>query len=127
MASGNDPEEASASVTGLFRAGLLMCRIAFDVDAWTCRLRAELDVGPGVADHDAGCGRDVGELANGLLEKAGHRLAAVALVFVVRAEVEGVDVGAVTAQFSLEFSVDVSDVGRCVAVRVRCRAGWRRR
>ena len=48
----------------------------------------EFNVDERVADHDAGCGGDGGELGYGLIEEAGERLAAVALAVIVRADEE---------------------------------------
>jgi hypothetical protein len=71
---------------------------------------AELNVGEGVADHDAGRCGDLRELGAGLLEEAGEGLAAVALLRVVRAEVEGVDMRALRLQPALDRSVDVAHI-----------------
>ena len=87
--------------------------IAVDKDGAHAEAAAKLDVGPGVADHDAGFRGDVRRVCPGLLEEPGERLPAVASGFVVGAEVEGVDVGAVGLEFALELVVDGAD-GGCV-------------
>jgi hypothetical protein len=80
-------------------------------DGFHAQAVAEFDVGERIADHDAGFGGKIGKLGRGLLEKAGKRLAAVALLFVVRAEVEGVYVGAAGFQEVLQGCVHVLHIG----------------
>jgi hypothetical protein len=75
---------------------------------------AELDVGERVADHDTGYCGDLREVGAGLIEEAGERLAAVALLRVVRAEVEGVDVRALRLQPALQYGVDLAHIICCV-------------
>jgi len=84
--------------------------IAFQQEGGHAQAMAELDVGERVADHEAGAGGDLGELSAGLLEEARERLAAVALLRVVRAEVEGVDVRAVRLQPALQCGVDLAHI-----------------
>ena len=100
----------AGALSGGFGAGLLECRIAVDEDGEHAEAAAELDVGPGVADDDAGCRVDVGEIGLGLLEEAGKRFAAVAPILVVRAKVEGVDVSVVDCQFLLKRGMDAEDI-----------------
>jgi len=71
---------------------------------------AELYVGERISDHEAGGGVDLGEVCAGLMEEAGEGLAAVALVSVVRAEVEGVDVRALRLQPALQCGVDLAHI-----------------
>ncbi len=80
---------------GGFGSGLAVLGVAFDEDCLHAEVAAELNVGERVAEDDAGLGGDVGEVGQGLVEEAGEGLAAVALGFIVGAEVEGVDVGLV--------------------------------
>lgn len=81
-------------MTGGFGTGFLVLGVAFEEESQHAKAATELDVGERVSDHDAGSGIDLGEVCAGLLEEAGKRLAAVALLLVVRAEVEGVNVRA---------------------------------
>jgi len=84
--------------------------VAFEEDGGHAQAMAELDVGERVADHEASVGGDLGEVGAGLMEEAGERLAAVALLRVVRAEVEGVDMRAVRLQLALEGGVNLAHV-----------------
>ncbi len=91
-----------------------MFRIAFDEDGQHAEPTSELDVRPRVAEDGAGFGGDIRKFCASLIEEAGKRLAAVALGFVVWAEVEGVDVGVMSAEVLLEGCVDVEHVRRGV-------------
>ena len=73
---------------------LLGLWVAFEEDGSHPEAMAELYVGEGISDHNAGCDGDIRELCVGLIEEARERLAAVAFLFVMRAEVKGVDVRA---------------------------------
>lgn len=95
---------------GGVRAGLLKCGIAVDEHRKHAEPAAELDVRPGVADNRAGFGADVGKVRLRLIEQAGQRLAAIALILVVRAEVEAVHMGFVVSQFPLKLGMDTEDV-----------------
>ena len=79
---------------GHFRACFTMLGVARDEDRFEPEIFAELDIGEGVADDDAGFRGDLRKFGFGLLVKAGTGFAAGALTFVVGAEVEGVDPGA---------------------------------
>ena len=70
-----------------------------------------IDVGEGVADDDAIGAGGPGEVAEGLLEEAGLRLAAIALILVVWAVVEGVNAGAVGGEVFLEAGVEGVNIG----------------
>src|ERR1035438_5558766 len=98
-------------VAGCFCPGLSQFRVAIEEDSEHAQTAAEFDVGVGVADHDAGGCFDGGEVGEGLVEEAGQRLAAVALLLVVRAKVEAVDVSAVGLQQALQCGVDGDNIG----------------
>ena len=92
-------------------SGLLVLGMAIDEDGFQTQIFAEFDVGQGVADHEAGVRLDFRELGLGLFEEAGQGLAAVALMLVVRAEVEAVDVGLAGGEQALQPGVDLVNVG----------------
>lgn len=91
-------------------AGFPVGRIAFEEDGEHAKAVAELDVGERVADHCAGFGGDGGDSRNRLMEEAGQGLAAVALVVVVGAEEEAVQVRAGLPELALQVLVDGQDV-----------------
>jgi len=92
-------------------AGLPLRRIAVNEQRAHAEAASELDIDGRVANHDAGLGVDCGKVALRLEKHAGERLAAVAGVLVMGAEVEGVNVRAVAGQLLLELRVDGFDVG----------------
>jgi len=93
-------------LAGGIYSGLLQRAVAIDEDGEETEAAAELNVGPGVADHDAGFADDVWEACAGLIEKPGERLAAGTFILIVRAEEKGVDMSSVRGQFALEGGVD---------------------
>jgi hypothetical protein len=94
-----------------FGSGLAVLGVSFDEDGEHAEAAAELDVGPRVADDGAGLGCDVRIVGECLVEEAGQRLTAVALSLVVRAEIEGIDVGLLCGQVVLEGGVNIEHVG----------------
>ena len=89
-------------------AWFAMFRVAREEDGAKAEVGAEVDVGERVAEDEAGGRFDAGEVGLGLVEHAGERLAAVALVFVVGADVEGIDVRAGFGEGLLQVGVDCS-------------------
>ena len=87
-----------------------MCGVSVYEERPHAEATSELDVGEGVADHEACGGVNFGEVGAGLTEEAGERLAAVALELVVGAEVEGINVRIVRSERTLEFGVDLADI-----------------
>lgn len=92
-------------------SGLLGGGISLDKNRRDAEITGGFDVGERVADHDGAGTRDVGEVAEGLFEEAGFRLAAIAGVSVVRAVVERVDAGLVLGEVLLQASVQGVDIG----------------
>ena len=91
-------------------ACLLSLAIAFNKDRPHTKPLSELDVRQRIPDHYAGLGLNVGKVAPRLLEHAGKRLAAVALLLVVRTEVEGVNARFRRLERILEHSVNRLDI-----------------
>jgi hypothetical protein len=95
---------------GFGSAGLPGRGIAVNEDRRHGEAVCSLDVGEGIADEEAVPRRDFGKIAEGLKKEAGLGLAAVALIFVVRAEVESIDAGAVVEEMLLERGVKGIDI-----------------
>ena len=72
-----------------------MFRIALNEEGTEPEAVAEFNIGQGVADDQAGVSGDFREIGLGLMKEAGKWLAAVAFLFIVRADVEAIDVCAV--------------------------------
>lgn len=96
---------------GLPGSGLLRVGISFDEDGRDAEGTGGLDVGERVADDEAVGAGGLREIAEGLQEHPGLRLAAAALVFVVRAVVKSVDVSAMEDQMLLHLCVERLNVG----------------
>ena len=83
--------------------------VALDEDSLHAQVAAEFYVAEGVADDQAGGWFDLRKLGLRLFEEAGERFAAVALMLIVRAEVETVDFGSGFGQQGLKLVVDFVD------------------
>lgn len=95
---------------GLLCAGFPVIRVASDEDAGQGKIKRRLNVRDGVADDDAVGRRGLRKIAKGLLEQAGRRFSAIALVLVMGAVVEGIDVRRMIREPALEFEVQGSHI-----------------
>jgi hypothetical protein len=100
---------------GVIGSGLAGGGISLNEDGAHAEGAGGFDIGEGIADEEAVGGAGLREIAKGLKEQAGAWLAAVALVFVVGAEIESVDVGAARAEMLLQGGVEGIDIGGGVA------------
>ena len=108
---GQGCEVEVGGVAGGFGAWFAMFGVAFDEDGGHAEAAAKFYIGPRVAKDGAGFRGYIGEVCERLMEEAGEGLAAVALGFIVGAEVEGVDARTLGVEVSLEGGVDVEDIG----------------
>ena len=63
------------------------------------------DVTQRIADHDAVAGASGGEVAEGLLEQPGQRLAAIALPLIVGTDVNGVQMSSTFCQLRMQLNM----------------------
>lgn len=87
-------------------AGFLSRWVAVDEDGEHAEPTAEFNVGEGIAYDDAGFGCNGRKLGNGLMEESRERLAAIAFLLVVGAEVEAVEMRTGLAQDQLQVRGD---------------------
>jgi len=91
-----------------------MLLMACNENGFHSQISTKLNVGEGITDDQAGIRRDPWKIYLGLFKEAGEWFTAVALLFVVRAKVEGVDVRPVFCEHLIQLRMDRSDVFRAV-------------
>ncbi len=88
-----------------------MYRVAVDEHGFHIQPSAKLYIGERVTDHDALPSCNVRELFDRLFEQPRQRLTAVALLFIVRAKVEAVDMGSLCEQKVLQRGMNGLHIG----------------
>lgn len=98
-------------------SALLTVRVALDEYGHHAQAASELDVGERVADHDTGSGVDLREVLLCLFVQPRQGLAALALILIVRTEVEGVYVCTMRPEQVVKASVEGFHVRGCVETK----------
>jgi len=79
-----------------------------------------LDIRKGVADNEAVCGRGLRKISKCLLQQACFRLSTIALLFVVRTNVEGIDMCTMFCQMFLKLGMKRFNI--CTGIETECDA-----
>src|ERR1700757_3736354 len=95
---------------GLFCTRLLSFRGASDKYGWSSKAACGLNIGQGIADHNAVLRKRSGIVLQCLLEEPGSGLSAITLSFIVLTDIESVDMRAVLGKMFLQLFMQPLDV-----------------